>query len=175
MSITQLTPVARLTSEYNVFVLPANSPFTTMKDVIEQMKKDPGSEVGRGPGVDRAHCGGHDCAREVGVDATKVNYVPFRGVARPSRGHPGRQCHHRWQRLQRVPVHRGRQDEADRRDFRKPGLKESDVPTLKGAGESTWSSATGVASTVLPASLDEQRKAPTDMREGPSPRYGAER
>ena len=33
VSVTQLTPIARLTTEYNVFVLPANSPFKTMKDV----------------------------------------------------------------------------------------------------------------------------------------------
>ncbi|MFY8118872.1 MAG: tripartite tricarboxylate transporter substrate-binding protein, partial [Roseateles sp.] len=37
------TPIARLTSEYNVFVLPASSPLKTMKDVVEQMKKDPAS------------------------------------------------------------------------------------------------------------------------------------
>ncbi len=39
----RVTPIARLTSEYNVYVVPANSPFKTMKDVVEQMKKDPGS------------------------------------------------------------------------------------------------------------------------------------
>ena len=43
VSLSQATPIARLTSEYNVFVLPANSPFKTMKDVVDQMKKDPGS------------------------------------------------------------------------------------------------------------------------------------
>jgi putative tricarboxylic transport membrane protein len=43
VSMTQATPIARLTSEYNVYVLPANSPFKTMKDVVEQLKKDPGS------------------------------------------------------------------------------------------------------------------------------------
>jgi putative tricarboxylic transport membrane protein len=43
VSLTQATPIARLTSEYNVFVLPESSPLKTMKDVVEQMKKDPGS------------------------------------------------------------------------------------------------------------------------------------
>ena len=37
VSLSQATPIARLTSEYNVFVLPASSPFKTMKDVIEQI------------------------------------------------------------------------------------------------------------------------------------------
>ena len=41
---SQATPLARLTSEYNVFVLPANSPAEDHEaDVVEQMKKDPGS------------------------------------------------------------------------------------------------------------------------------------
>ncbi len=43
VSLSQATPIARLTSEYNVFVLPASSPLKTMKDVVEQLKKDPGS------------------------------------------------------------------------------------------------------------------------------------
>jgi putative tricarboxylic transport membrane protein len=43
VDLKQATPIARLTSEYNVFVLPAASPLKTMADVVEQMKKDPGS------------------------------------------------------------------------------------------------------------------------------------
>jgi len=43
VSLSQATPLARLSSEYNVFVVPANSPFKSMKEVIEQLKKDPGS------------------------------------------------------------------------------------------------------------------------------------
>jgi putative tricarboxylic transport membrane protein len=80
VSVTQATPIARLTSEYNVFVLPANSPFKTMKDVIEQMKKDPGSvKWGGGSRGSTEHIAAAMIAREVGVDASKINYVPFRG------------------------------------------------------------------------------------------------
>ena len=43
VSLTLATPIARLTSEYNVFVLPANSPFKSMAEVLTQLKKDPGS------------------------------------------------------------------------------------------------------------------------------------
>ena len=43
VNLSQVTPIARITSEYNVFVLPASSPLKTMKDVVEQMKKDPGA------------------------------------------------------------------------------------------------------------------------------------
>ena len=80
VNVTQATPLARLTSEYNVFVVPAASPFKTMKDVVEQLKKDPGSvKWGGGSRGSTEHIAAAMLAREVGVDATKVNYVPFRG------------------------------------------------------------------------------------------------
>ena len=80
VSVTAATPIARLTSEYNVFVLPENSPFKTMKDVIEQMKKDPGSvKWGGGSRGSTEHIAAAMIAREVGVDPSKVNYVAFRG------------------------------------------------------------------------------------------------
>ena len=80
VSLSQATPLARLTSEYNVFVLPANSPFKTMKDVVEQMKKDPGSvKWGGGSRGSTEHIAAAMIAREVGADPSKINYVPFRG------------------------------------------------------------------------------------------------
>lgn len=78
--LANCTPIARLTSEYNVFVLPANSPFKTMKDVVEQLKKDPGSvKWGGGSRGSTEHIAAAMLARAVGVDAAKINYVPFRG------------------------------------------------------------------------------------------------
>ncbi|GMV73624.1 MAG: C4-dicarboxylate ABC transporter substrate-binding protein [Rubrivivax sp.] len=80
VSLTQATPIARLTSEYNVFVLPANSPFKTMHDVIEQLKKDPGSvKWGGGSRGATEHIAAAMIAREVGVDPGRINYVAFRG------------------------------------------------------------------------------------------------
>ena len=80
VSLSQATPIARLTSEYNVFVLPANSPLKTMKDVIEQLKKDPGSvKWGGGSRGSTEHIAAAMIAREVGVDPSKINYVAFRG------------------------------------------------------------------------------------------------
>jgi putative tricarboxylic transport membrane protein len=80
VSLDKATPVARLTSEYNVFVLPANSPFKTMKDVVEQLKKDPGSvKWGGGSRGSTEHIAAAMLAREVGVDPAKINYVAFRG------------------------------------------------------------------------------------------------
>jgi len=80
VSVTAATPIARLTSEYNVFVLPENSPFKTMKDVIEAMKKDPASvKFGGGSRGSTEHIAAAMMARESGIDAAKINYVPFRG------------------------------------------------------------------------------------------------
>ena len=74
------TPIARLTSEYNVFVVPAASPLKTMKDVVEQLKKDPGSvKWGGGSRGSTEHIAASMLARNVGVDPKKVNYVAFRG------------------------------------------------------------------------------------------------
>ena len=80
VGLDKVTPLARLTSEYNVFVLPANSPFKTMKDVIEQLKKDPGSvKWGGGSRGSTEHIAAAMIAREVGVDPSRINYVAFRG------------------------------------------------------------------------------------------------
>ena len=80
VSLSQATPLARLTSEYNVFVLPAASPLKTMKDVVEQLKKDPGSvKWGGGSRGSTEHIAAAMLAREVGVDPAKINYVAFRG------------------------------------------------------------------------------------------------
>jgi putative tricarboxylic transport membrane protein len=80
VNLSQVTPIARLTSEYNVFVLPAASPLKTMKDVVEQLKKDPGSvKWGGGSRGSTEHIAAAMIAREAGVDPAKINYVAFRG------------------------------------------------------------------------------------------------
>ncbi len=80
VNLSQVTPIARLTSEYNVFVVPAASPFKTMGDVVAQMKKDPASvKWGGGSRGSTEHIAAAMIARETGVDPAKVNYVAFRG------------------------------------------------------------------------------------------------
>jgi len=80
LNMMQATPLARLTTEYNVFVLPENSPLKTMKDVVEQLKKDPGSvKWGGGSRGSTEHIAAAMIAQEAGVDAAKINYVAFRG------------------------------------------------------------------------------------------------
>nr|WP_246254330.1 tripartite tricarboxylate transporter substrate-binding protein [Comamonas jiangduensis] len=80
VTLKQVTPLARLTSEYNVFVLPANSPFKNMGEVIAQLKKDPGSvKWGGGSRGSTEHIAAAMIAKAVGVDPAKINYVAFRG------------------------------------------------------------------------------------------------
>ena len=80
VNLSQATPIARLTSEYNVFVLPASSPLKTMADVVAQLKKDPGSvKWGGGSRGSTEHIAACMLARDVGVDPKRVNYVAFRG------------------------------------------------------------------------------------------------
>ena len=80
VGLDKVTPIARLTSEYNVFVVPASSPLKTMKDVVEQLQKDPGSvKWGGGSKGSTEHISASMLAGKVGVDPKKVNYVAFRG------------------------------------------------------------------------------------------------
>jgi putative tricarboxylic transport membrane protein len=80
VSLDKATPIARLTSEYNVFVVPAASPIKTMKEVVEMMQKDPGSvKWGGGSRGTTEHNCASMLATKVNVDPKKVNYVAFRG------------------------------------------------------------------------------------------------
>jgi putative tricarboxylic transport membrane protein len=80
VNLSQVTPIARLTSEWEVIVVPANSPHKTMADLVKAFKADPG-KVSWGGGS----AGGTDhiliglIAKEVGVQPAKINYVPFKG------------------------------------------------------------------------------------------------
>ncbi|RZI77545.1 MAG: tripartite tricarboxylate transporter substrate binding protein [Variovorax sp.] len=80
VKLESATPIARMTTEYNVFVLPANSPMKTMADVVAQLKKDPGSvKWGGGSRGSTEHIAAAMIASKVGADPSKINYVAFRG------------------------------------------------------------------------------------------------
>lgn len=80
VTLAQVTPIARLTSEWEVIVVPAGSPHKTMADLVRAFKANPGA-VSWGGGS----AGGTDhilvglIARAVGVEPAKINYVPFKG------------------------------------------------------------------------------------------------
>jgi putative tricarboxylic transport membrane protein len=80
VTLEQVTPIARLTGEYEAIVVPASSEIQTLDDLIAQFKEDPQS-VSWGGGS----AGGTDhmlvglIAKEVGVEPSGINYVPFSG------------------------------------------------------------------------------------------------
>jgi putative tricarboxylic transport membrane protein len=80
VSLDQATPLARLTTEYNVFVVLPDSPFKSMKDVVAALKKDPAHvKWGGGSRGSSEHLTAAMVAKAVGADAAKINYVAFRG------------------------------------------------------------------------------------------------
>jgi len=80
VTLDQVTPIARLTSEYEVIVVPANSPIKDMKDLMAKFKANPGSiSWGGGSAGGTDHILAGLLAKEVGVEPGKVNYVPFKG------------------------------------------------------------------------------------------------
>ena len=79
VNLSQVTPVARITSEYEVIVVPANGP-KTLKELIDKFKANPGSvSWGGGSAGGTDHILAGLIAKEVGVPPSKVNYVPFKG------------------------------------------------------------------------------------------------
>ena len=80
VALAQATPIARLFYEYNVFVVPANSPLKSMKDVIDLLKKDASSvKWGGGSRGSVDHISIAQLAKLSGVDPATINYVPFQG------------------------------------------------------------------------------------------------
>lgn len=80
VKMAQTVPIARLTGEFQVVVVPANSPHKTLKDLVAALKADPGKVSWAG-----GSAGGSDhilagmIAKAAGVDAKKVAYVAYAG------------------------------------------------------------------------------------------------
>jgi putative tricarboxylic transport membrane protein len=80
VSLDLTTPLARLTNEYDAIAVPVASEIKTPADLVNALKKNPGAvAVGGGSlgGVD--HVALALIAREAGVSAGKLNYIPFPG------------------------------------------------------------------------------------------------
>jgi len=80
-TLADTTPIARLISEPDILVVPADSPIKTLDDLIAQWTANPGGfPVGGGssPGGPD-HLAAHLSAEALGVTATDVNYVVYDG------------------------------------------------------------------------------------------------
>lgn len=80
VDLSMVTPIARLTGEYEVLVVPANSPLKDIKDLLAKFKADPGSVSWGGGSVGSTdHILAAMLAKTVGLDGGKVNYIPSAG------------------------------------------------------------------------------------------------
>jgi putative tricarboxylic transport membrane protein len=80
VTLEQVTPIARLTGEYEAIVVPASSPIQTMQDLVAALKADPGAvSWGGGSAGGTDHIAAGLIAKAVGVDPTKINYIAFSG------------------------------------------------------------------------------------------------
>ena len=80
VSLADATPIARLTGETEVIVVPAASPYRSMQALAEAFKTDPGAIAWGG-----GSAGGTDdvlvrlMAEQLGLPASRVNYIAFAG------------------------------------------------------------------------------------------------
>ncbi|NJP65485.1 tripartite tricarboxylate transporter substrate-binding protein [Streptomyces spiramenti] len=80
VDLADTTPIARLAEDYEVLIVPADSPYETLDDFIEAWRENPRSHAIGGGGL-----GGTDhllaglTAREAGVDPEQMNYIAFAG------------------------------------------------------------------------------------------------
>jgi putative tricarboxylic transport membrane protein len=80
VTLDQVTPIARLTEEIQVIVVPANSSIKDAKDLAAALKADIAKVTfagGSAGGID--HIMAALFAGAISADATKINYVPFSG------------------------------------------------------------------------------------------------
>jgi putative tricarboxylic transport membrane protein len=80
VTFDDVTPLARLTGEYELIVVPTGSPIQSMADLVAQLKVDPGSvSWGGGSAGGTDHIVAGLVAKAAGVDPTRVNYIPHSG------------------------------------------------------------------------------------------------
>ena len=80
VNLSQVTPIARLTGEYEVVVVPGTSKIQSLKELVAQFKANPGSVAwggGSAGGTDHILAG--MIAQASGVEPAKVNYIAYAG------------------------------------------------------------------------------------------------
>src|SRR5450759_3268126 len=79
-SYKDLTPIAKVFSEYQMMVVRTESPIRSLKDVEAALRKDAGSLSFGGASLGNSdHIAVALFAKAIGVDPTKLNYIPYSG------------------------------------------------------------------------------------------------
>jgi putative tricarboxylic transport membrane protein len=80
VNLSQVTPLARLTGEYEVVVVPGSSKIQSLKELVAQFKANPGSvSWGGGSAGGSDHILAGMIAQSLGVEAGKINYIAYAG------------------------------------------------------------------------------------------------
>lgn len=80
VTLKDVTPIARLTGEYEAIVVPASSDIQNIGDLVAKLKADPGSvSWGGGSAGGTDHITAGLVAKAAGVDPTKINYIAYSG------------------------------------------------------------------------------------------------
>jgi putative tricarboxylic transport membrane protein len=80
VNLSQVTPIARLTGEYQVVVVPGTSKVQSLKELVAQFKANPGGVAwGGGSAGGSDHILAGLIAQAAGVDPAKVNYIAYAG------------------------------------------------------------------------------------------------
>jgi putative tricarboxylic transport membrane protein len=80
VGLDKVTPIARLTSEWEAIVVPANSDIKNVADLVKKLKDNVGSVTwGGGSAGGTDHVCAALFAKAAGVDASKINYIAHSG------------------------------------------------------------------------------------------------
>jgi putative tricarboxylic transport membrane protein len=152
VGLDTVTPIARLTADPLVIVVPASSPLKSIKDLAAALKADTSKVVwagGSAGGADHILAG--MVAKTAGGDVRKLNYVPFSGGGEAlaemlgGRVTAGVSGYNEFESMIKAGKLRALAISSGKR------IAGVDVPTLKEQG-STRSWSTGAASSARPAS-----------------------
>ncbi|MEU7991450.1 tripartite tricarboxylate transporter substrate binding protein [Streptosporangium canum] len=80
VTLAETTPIAKLTEEYEIVVVPAESPYKTLADLVTAWKADPAKIAiagGSAGGTDHIVAG--LMAKAAGIDPKQVNYIAHSG------------------------------------------------------------------------------------------------
>ncbi len=80
VSITQVTPIARLTGEYEIVAVPATSPHRDMQSLVRALRENPAAvSWGGGSAGGTDHILAGLIVAAAGVDPRRTNYIAFSG------------------------------------------------------------------------------------------------
>ncbi len=80
VDLGDVTPIARLADDFNVLVVPADSPYGTLDEFAQALAADPGGTAIAGGslgGIDHLLAG--MLASDIGIDPAAVNYIAYPG------------------------------------------------------------------------------------------------